>query len=794
MANDGRQSDKVSAGLSEFLRLNSLRPDSNQKHRGAAIHLAVKEGKTQHVEELLRHFRSDCIDAKDQRGERRGRTPIHNAASQGLNEIILSLLKHGANVHARTTYGWTALLLACRNNRVKTAKILLSHGASLADEVETKDQQSSSGLKAVHFAAGIKNPALLLELLRRDAKIDDVTPEGDTPLHIAVKFGSIACFTILLFHGASHYVTNKKGLSSSDLVSKLKGEHRSRFQQPLKYANERDTAPFAAYRNKLGKEELVQAIHQAAQLNSGGGLLYLLQVDPTLVEKTRDNDQLRPLHVAAMLGNVTAVAILLEHNADINCRGRAGWTPLMFAADNGHGDTVKVLLESHADIMLRNEDGDIAARLAKNSGFSFDGLLPMFNHVHRSHFQQLSAPHTVGRSREPSPRWIGEPKGELFAKTDAKVGSTSNAVPHNSPHKELFETLERVWYERIQWCPEDDKGKRGADEWSGPVKIAILDTGIDLGHDDFQRPSRRRTAIGQRAAKHLPEEAQRDRIKVCKNFVGSKLEDEDVVDTDGHGTHIAGVILSIAPRAELYIAKVSSGQGHINGEDTASGIESAARREGRHPVQEALRWAIEQGVDIVNLSLGFPDESSSKLTSTLEEANHKGIIVFASASNQGNDKAIAWPARDPELAICITSGDELNNLSKFAPSGNNELPVFMTHGENVWSQLPTSLGGGFRSMSGTSVSTPIAVSMAAMILAFLNTTTHWSLQMKREWLSFTQERRLRRTRGMRCLLQHMCRDRSGFQVLSPNLMWERNPNGGPFQALGLMAEAFQTPG
>lgn len=194
------------------------------------------------------------------------------------------------------------------------------------------------------------------------------------------------------------------------------------------------------------------------------------------------------------------------------------------------------------------------------------------------------------------------------------------------------------------------------------------------------------------------------------------------------------------------------------------------------------------------MSLGFPRESSYDLTRALEEADHRGIIVFAAAANHGNREAIAWPARDRDLAICVTSGDEFNNLSRFAPSSNRELPIFITHGEDIFSHWPSNLGGGFRQMSGTSVATPIAVGMAAMILAFLNRTNAWSPEMKRQWLDRSKERRLRSTRGMGRLLEQMCRDRNGLKVLSPKLMWEENPDLEPLQVLSNMSQAFKLAG
>jgi subtilisin family serine protease len=366
--------------------------------------------------------------------------------------------------------------------------------------------------------------------------------------------------------------------------------------------------------------------------------------------------------------------------------------------------------------------------------------------------------------------------------------------------KNFFETLERTWYDHVQWTPADDEPHAQSSEWTGPVKIAILDSGLDLNHSDFENPAHRRTKVGKRAAKQLPEQPQRQRIKAWRNFVGQPGEEEDVTDESGHGTHLAGIILAIAPRAELYIAKISTGK--QLGADSKGAVADMAQRQPRRPMQEALRWAIDLDVDIINLSLGFPYEShdsSPGLAHALEEANHHGIIVFAAAANHGNRHAIAWPACDPELSICVTSGGEFYSPSPFAPtSGGAELPVFITHGEDIVSHWPEGLAdpsvNGFRGMSGTSVATSIAAGMAAIIIAFLNKTNAWPPDGKRQWLSHIKERRLRSTRGMRKLLEDMCRDRNGAKILSPLLMWEDDLAAGPLQVLAKMAHAFKLRG
>lgn len=72
-----------------------------------------------------------------------------------------------------------------------------------------------------------------------------------------------------------------------------------------------------------------------------------------------------------------------------------------------------------------------------------------------------------------------------------------------------------------------------------PVRIAVLDTGFDDGGLFF----------------HLPENSRSlDRLKGWKDFVDSS---DRWQDTQGHGTHLVSLILSIAPRAELYVARIA---------------------------------------------------------------------------------------------------------------------------------------------------------------------------------------------------------------------------------------------
>jgi subtilisin family serine protease len=110
-----------------------------------------------------------------------------------------------------------------------------------------------------------------------------------------------------------------------------------------------------------------------------------------------------------------------------------------------------------------------------------------------------------------------------------------------------FKRLSEIYGSRFQHTSSDE-----------PVKVAILDTGIDRNHPDFQHP-RSKPKKGGIISPVRGEEEQIKRIMASQNFCDDRKDVEDVTDIDGHGTHVAGIILQLAPAAELYIARVCEG-------------------------------------------------------------------------------------------------------------------------------------------------------------------------------------------------------------------------------------------
>lgn len=209
------------------------------------------------------------------------------------------------------------------------------------------------------------------------------------------------------------------------------------------------------------------------------------------------------------------------------------------------------------------------------------------------------------------------------------------------------------------------------------VKVAVLDTGIDLDHPDLA-----------------------DAIVEVKDFTG-----EGVEDGNGHGTHCAGIIgarlndtgfVGVAPRCQLLIAKVLTNQG--------GGA--------FHWIANGVLWAVEQGADIISMSLGGA-YSSNRLYQAVHVALAKGVKVLCAAGNEGSlfQNSIGYPGRYGGV-ITVASHDENGNRSGFSSRGG-EIDV-MAPGSHIWS---TYRDGGYAELSGTSMATPFVAGLAALIVA-----------------------------------------------------------------------------
>lgn len=227
------------------------------------------------------------------------------------------------------------------------------------------------------------------------------------------------------------------------------------------------------------------------------------------------------------------------------------------------------------------------------------------------------------------------------------------------------------------------------------VKVAILDTGVNANHPDLKVVS------GQ-------------------SFVSYT---DSYQDDNGHGTHVAGIIaalnnsigiVGVAPEASIYAAKVL--------DENGDGFTS--------DVVKAIEWSLNQGVNIINLSMGGKT-SSRHLEAALDDAYQHGALIIAAAGNQGNASGtgdtVDFPAAY-ESVIAVAAIDQQNRRASFSATG----PAVEVAAPGV-AIRSTYLNNEYVQVHGTSMAAPhVTGHLALLKQAYPNATNVQLRQMLRE--------------------------------------------------------------
>lgn len=269
----------------------------------------------------------------------------------------------------------------------------------------------------------------------------------------------------------------------------------------------------------------------------------------------------------------------------------------------------------------------------------------------------------------------------------------------NAPDDTLFKDQYALYNSgQVAGPPGSPQGKNRADikatagwvETIGDktVIIAIIDSGIDLEHPDL---------INKISPKGY-------------DFVDGDSEPEYNI---WHGTHVAGIagadtnngkgIAGVAWNCKimpLKVVEIDPIEGPIILDDKAI---------------EAIRYAADNGAQVINLSFGGPDPSPP-LEAALKYAYDKNIVIVGSAGNDGT--AVLYPAAYDDYCLAVAATDQDDNRvdwSNFGPEVDVAAP-----GENILSCYPVDLVSEpgqlpYGWASGTSMATPHVAGLAALI-------------------------------------------------------------------------------
>ena len=245
-----------------------------------------------------------------------------------------------------------------------------------------------------------------------------------------------------------------------------------------------------------------------------------------------------------------------------------------------------------------------------------------------------------------------------------------------------------------------------------PVTVAVIDTGIDLGHPDLT-----------------------NNVVAAKSFVGGSAD-----DPIGHGTFVAGLIAAEVNNAEgvagmafparLLVARVATADGDID-----AAVEA-----------KAIRWAVNRGARVINLSIGgirdplhrIRDTFSQEEADAVAYAHSKGVVVVASVGNGDSAPSRPWPFASYPAALPHVIGVSAVMQSGSVPGFSNRDAVFNdigAPGQGLISTTPRELtaerpscadqgysvcaGPDLKDGAGTSFSAA-QVSAAAAILLSVN--------------------------------------------------------------------------
>jgi thermitase len=220
------------------------------------------------------------------------------------------------------------------------------------------------------------------------------------------------------------------------------------------------------------------------------------------------------------------------------------------------------------------------------------------------------------------------------------------------------------------------------------IVVAVVDTGIDPQHPFLEKNI-------------FVESGTVNSNNYGIDFSKDKKSNNTPNDSHGHGTHVSGIVKSIFPDVKILALKYYS--------VSASGIDNL------NSTVEALKYAVDNNVDVINYSGGGPEAAVEELR-VLKEAERKGIIVVAAAGNDESNidekKKAYFPASyGLKNIITVTAHDEDLKILSSSNYGARSVDIFAP-GYRIKSSLQNGRAGY---LTGTSQATAFVTGVVSLI-------------------------------------------------------------------------------
>jgi ankyrin repeat protein len=261
-----------------------------------------------------------------------GQNALMWAISQRHAAVAEELVRRGADIHARSKRGFTALMFAAQQGDADSVRILLGAGA------KPNDVMPRTGLTPLLIASAMGRTKAAALLLDKGADANVVDANGFTSLHYAAKRrGAVAIVSALLRHGAKPNVRlkqEKPTVTANGVV--LQGA------TPLALAAEINNLDAVTALVDGGADPLIPTEQGTTPLMLAAGA-------GTDVSRSRSPEE------RAMA--IQTAKFLVAHGADVNAAGQFGWTALHAAAYQGLNDVIEFLAAKGAKLDAKDGFG-----------------------------------------------------------------------------------------------------------------------------------------------------------------------------------------------------------------------------------------------------------------------------------------------------------------------------------------------------------------------------------------------------------------------------------------------------